>query len=489
MLNSIKARLILWFLLTFSLLFIVSGFYLYLEQKRATLSGVDRFLEAKSEFLAGLIEVDPDGQIHFEPQEVGIKRQSTLYDFSFSGHYYQVFFESGRPLALSPSLGDFSLPVEIDRALKEEGYFWTTTGPRGEPLRVYTHKVGLNHGPVRKENERFVIQTAESLEEAYAFLVSLKRLLLYSGPVALLFSGLGGLLIARLSLRPLKLFSKEVGEISEKSLDKRIHEGKVSRELKELAKAFNATLDRLEEAFRQQKRFLSDASHEIRTPVSVIKSYCEIPLRKARSSEEYKRALEVIFEQIKKMEILIENLLTLSRLEQKRLSTHLERIALDDLVENTVSLLAPLAERKGIPIRIVPRPSVVQGDKTQLMEVFMNIIDNAIKYNRPGGGIEITFKEEEKEIIVEVADGGIGISNEALPHIFERFYRADPSRAKEADTALGKTQGAGLGLSIVKEIVENHQGRITVQSEPGVGSTFSIHLPKAAPFLFSFNSG
>ncbi|MDC4205357.1 MAG: hypothetical protein MPW14_21715 [Candidatus Manganitrophus sp.] len=91
MLNSIKARLILWFLLTFSLLFIVSGFYLYLEQKRATLSGVDRFLEAKSEFLAGLIEVDPDGQIHFEPQEVGIKRQSTLYDFSFSGHYYQVF--------------------------------------------------------------------------------------------------------------------------------------------------------------------------------------------------------------------------------------------------------------------------------------------------------------------------------------------------------------------------------------------------------------
>ncbi|MDC4205358.1 MAG: ATP-binding protein [Candidatus Manganitrophus sp.] len=347
-------------------------------------------------------------------------------------------------------------------------------------MRVYTHKVGLNHGPVGKENERFVIQTAESLEEAYAFLASLKRLLLYSGPVALLFSGLGGLLIARLSLRPLKLFSKEVGEISETSLDKRIHEGKVSRELKELAKAFNATLDRLEEAFRQQKRFLSDASHEIRTPVSVMKSYCEIPLRKARSAAEYKRALEVIFEQIKKMEILIENLLTLSRLEQKRLSTHLERIALDDLVENTVSLLAPLAERKGIPIRIVPRPSVVQGDKIQLMEVFMNIIDNAIKYNRPGGGIEITFKEEEKEIIVEVADDGIGISNEALPHIFERFYRADPSRAKEADTAPGKTQGAGLGLSIVKEIVENHQGRIAVQSEPGVGSTFSIHLPKAA---------
>lgn len=478
MLNSIKAKLSVWFILVFSVFSIGLSFYLYESQKNASLAAVDAVLQSKSLFLAGLIDIYKDGKVEFELQEKkkSFQRQTTLYDIPDSGHYYQVLYEDRNPLAISPSLGSFRLPLSTVEALKDRGYFEDTAGPKGKPLRIYTRKVTVTTYLSKKGYRNFIIQTAESLEDVYSHLDSLKEIIFYGIPVTFLIAGFGGLFISWISLRPLKRFSHEVTEVSEKCLDKRVNKEGASKELKELAEAFNNTLERIENAFGRQKRFISDASHELRTPVSVIRSYCEIPLRKTRGVEEYKQALETILKHIDMMEVMIERLLTLSRLEQKEFPMRMERLALSGLINDTLSLLPPIAEKTGIQVNFVP-PSAeiyIMGDRPYLIEAFINITDNALKYNRAGGSVTITLHENADEAIVEIADTGIGIPDGEIPHIFQRFYRVDASRSKGQNMITG----AGLGLSIANEIVERHGGRIDVRSKTGEGSVFSMHLKK-----------
>ena len=188
-----------------------------------------------------------------------------------------------------------------------------------------------------------------------------------------------------------------MGSITEKSLDKRIKVDRFDREFRGLGSAFNNTLIRLEESFNQHKRFLSDASHELRTPASVIRSYCEIPLRKKRDAEEYKKALGVILDNAKRMGGLIEKLLTISRLEQKGFNLKMERLSVNEIIEKTVTMLRALSDKKGINITYTPIEErvFIKGDRTYMAEVFMNILDNAIKYNRDDGMVTIGGMKDE----------------------------------------------------------------------------------------------
>lgn len=482
MLNSIKSRLFLWFLLAFSISSIGLGLYLYKEQKMVSLSVVDRFLQVKSQFFASLIEVYRDGVIYFELAEkkAGVERGISLYDIPLSGYYYQIFFENGTPLAISPSLKNSSLPMSIENTRKEKKYFETITGPNGKPLRLLTQRVTIKV-PHLDKTYTFIIQSAGTLEEVYSFLKSLRRLILYSIPIALLFSGLGGLLIAWLSLRPLKEFSQEVGEISEKNMNKRVQGAKLNEELKELAKAFNATLDRLERSFKEQKRFISDASHELRSPTSIIKSYCEIPLRKERSPEEYTDALKVILDNTERMEGLIEDLLTISSLEQKKAPLNKERLSINALLSNIASMMRPIAEQREVELKLNYSPGkdiYLVGNKEHLIELLVNIVDNAIKYNRKGGEVIIDMKDTADMAVIKVSDTGIGVSPEEREKIFQRFYRSDPSRSRYNKGTTGKQKGTGLGLSIAKDIAAAHQGKIEIENKMEEGTTFIISLPK-----------
>jgi len=362
----------------------------------------------------------------------------------------------------------------------EKKYFETITGPNGEPLRLLTQKVTIKLPHVDKRYT-FIIQSAATLEEVYSFLKSLRTLILYTIPIALLLSGLGGFLIAWLSLRPLKEFSQEVGHISEKSMDKRVHEDKLSEELKELAKAFNATLNRLERSFKEQKRFISDASHELRSPTSIIKSYCEIPLRKERSPEEYTDALKVILDNTERMEVLIEDLLTISFLEQKKAPFYKERLSINALLSNITSMMRPIAEQREVKLKLNYCPGkdiYLVGNKEHLIELLVNIVDNAIKYNRKYGEVIIDLQDTADMAVIKVSDTGIGISAEEREKIFQRFYRSDASRRRYNKGTTGKQKGTGLGLSIAKDIAAAHQGRIEVENKMEEGTTFIISLPR-----------
>jgi len=473
-LRSIKLKLFIWVLLAFSVLSIGSDIYMYDQQKKASLSAIDRQLVSRAQMFAGLIEVYEDGRVDFEPTELkaGFERAETVYDVPLSGHYFHIYFDNGDTLTSSPSLGKFVLPVSFSR-ISDREYFDIVPGPDNEPLRIFNKKVTIC---IRENNYTFIVQVAENLRDVYSFLDSLKRQIYYSIPVTLLATGLGGLLIIWLSLRPIGKLSREVGNITEKNLDKRLDEKKIDVELKDLAGSFNSTLDNLERAFTQQKRFLSDVSHELRTPTTVIKSSCEIHLKKDRDAGEYKKALEIIMNSANRMENLIERLLTLSRLEQKMYIFKKEKISLSDIIGKSAHLLQPLADNKDIAIELssLPDDLYVQGDKDSITEVFINIIGNAIKYNHEGGSIIITAGEQGGNLRTDIKDTGIGIPESEISNIFRSFYRVDQSRTN------GKAGGVGLGLNIVKAIIDNHSGKIEVTSKQGEGSTFSIFLPKSA---------
>lgn len=280
---------------------------------------------------------------------------------------------------------------------------------------------------------------------------------------------IGGYMIAGRMLRPVKKISDTAKEIGRNNdLKKRIDIEEGTDELHELADTFNEMFDRLDRTFESQKRFTSDASHELRTPVSVISSQCELSLEKRRSPEEYEQALSVIQRQSRKMSKLINDMLNFTRLEVNPERYVKENIDLSVLVLSICEDMA-LIRDKNITLSCSIEPGIIfKGNRELLLTMVSNLISNGYRYGRPDGYIKVYLIKEEDEIRLSVEDNGVGIASEDKEKIFERFYRADPSRS---------TEGMGLGLSMAMETARFHGGSITVESETGIGSTFIITLP------------
>jgi signal transduction histidine kinase len=232
-------------------------------------------------------------------------------------------------------------------------------------------------------------------------------------------------------------------------------------------------LDRIEAAFRRVTQFTADASHELRTPVALIRTTAEIALRKRRSEPEYREALDEVLAESVRTTGLIDNLLTLARADAGKEILDRTAVDLGSLVVEVCGQAEKLTHQKGIAL-VCQAPDVavtVSADRGALRRVFFILLDNALKYTPAGGRIQASVKQEPERVIVEVRDTGIGIGEQDLPHIFERFYRSDKSRSRDSG-------GAGLGLSLAKWIVDAHGGAIHVESAPGEGSSFHVSLPK-----------
>ena len=274
------------------------------------------------------------------------------------------------------------------------------------------------------------------------------------------------------ALQPLAAMTAAAGQLSAGNLGERLPVADPGNELGRLAAVLNAMLGRLDASFTQQTRFISDAAHELRTPVTVMLTQTQTALRRDRPAEEYRQSLEACQRAAGRMRQLIESLLALARLDagdqpMKRLRFDLARAAAEQ-----VELLAPLAAVRHISIQQNLTPLPMEGDPDYLTLVLANLLTNAIHYNREGGEIRLSLTKEGPEAVLTVTDTGEGMSPAALGHIFDRFYRADQSRSLPA----GRT---GLGLAITKSIIEAHRGSITVESSPGSGTTFTVRLPLA----------
>ncbi|MDT8318694.1 MAG: ATP-binding protein [bacterium] len=454
MLSSIKGRLALWFFIIFSIIFSTFGVFLYHNIEKILIGSVDSHLHSEVQLILGLLDVDAEeGEAELSEAAVG------EYALPLSGHYYQLTAADGTIITLSPSLSivGTSLPLpEKSRA----PLFSSVTGPDKGPMRLLIQTFELPTGEL-------TIQAGESLEETHLLLERFKNTIALILPVCFLVSIAGIILITRLSLKRVDLFARKIETITEKNLAERVDEVSLEQELKPLAASFNTMMGRIEKSFETQRRFLADASHDLKTPQSVIKTRCDVTLSKEREKDEYIEALETIRRHVDKMTDLTNRILKVSALESDTLIMEKEELDLARIIDAVVK---DMKSMRNVSIDINGEEKLkVCGDRAMLTEMFSNLIGNALKYNVENGSVDVKLLHQGNEAVVSVKDSGIGIAADKLGRIFDRFYRADKSR--------GVTEGSGLGLSIVKAIIENHGGRIEAVSEPGSGSCFSIYLP------------
>ena len=295
-------------------------------------------------------------------------------------------------------------------------------------------------------------------------------LLAGAGCGVLMLGLLGGGWISGLALRPVGEISAAAARIAGGDLARRIRTSDSRSELGQLALDLNDTFARLESSFVRQAQFTADASHELRTPVTVVLTQTQSALARERSADEYRESLAACQRAAQRMRGVIEGLLTLARLDAGKAAPAPEPCALDQIVSETVELLGAAANAQNVVIELELASIQCIGNADQLAQVVFNLVSNAIHYNRPGGTVRVEVYSGSETAILSVRDSGHGIAPEDLPHVFERFYRADRSRS-------GSQGHSGLGLAIVKGIVEAHGGGIELSSKPEEGSAFTVRLP------------
>jgi heavy metal sensor kinase len=316
-----------------------------------------------------------------------------------------------------------------------------------------------------------IVQVAMSLENVEAARSRFLFILLLLAPVALAGSALGGWFLARRALTPVDAMVEAARRIEAEDLTKRIPALSSDDELGRLAAVLNDMLGRLERSFGAVRRFSSDAAHELRTPLTILKGEMEVALRSAQAPEEIRQTLMSCLEEVDRLNTLVEDLLLMARMEGNALSVGARPVNLAEVLEDAAPALSELAARAGnICTVAAAQPLWIEGYDSLIFRLVFNLAENAIKYTPAGGKIGITLQQQEGLAVLEVKDNGPGIPADAQEHIFDRFYRGDPAR---------EGIGTGLGLALVRSIVQLHQGQIRVSSVAGEGSCFRVTLPVA----------
>lgn len=304
----------------------------------------------------------------------------------------------------------------------------------------------------------------------YDYVTILALILLASNVLGILLIVLIGSKASRKLLSPIDTMTKMVKEISINDLDKRLDVRGSKNELKDLAITFNDTLNRLEESIEKQNQFISDASHELRTPISVIQGYANLLNRWGKDDKEVlEESLEAIKNESENMKNLVENLLFLARGDKHTQKVAKEDFPLSKLIEEILTETKLIDDSHIITIEKNDE-IIVKADKNLIKEALRIFLDNSIKYTPAGGTVNLMSYERNGKAVITIEDSGIGISKEHLPHIFDRFYRTDKSRTRESG-------GTGLGLSIAKWIIDNHSGNIDIDSKINVGTKVTVELP------------
>ncbi|MEZ6150004.1 MAG: ATP-binding protein [Pirellulaceae bacterium] len=286
---------------------------------------------------------------------------------------------------------------------------------------------------------------------------------------------IGGGWLAGKIIQPIRQISDTAERITAQSLSGRIDTSKMDSELQSLGGTLNSMLQRLEASFERQNQFTADASHELRTPISVLLSHCELSLSRQRSSDEYRSTIATCQSAAERMRSLVDGLLTLARADAGQMELQLAEVDLQTLAAQAMSMFSPLAHERQITIDLQGESTVCTADAERTAQVIANLLHNAILYNRPGGSVTLSTLHEAGCAVLRVGDTGAGIPPESLPHLFDRFYRVDHSRSRQAEDQ--RRSGSGLGLAICKSIIDAHHGSLAVTSQIGEGSQFELRLP------------
>jgi heavy metal sensor kinase len=452
----IRLRLTAWYFAVLAVVLSAFGVSAYLAMRHSIRKTVDEELQVRAEGVHQLIERTVQRGAKGDLPE-GLREHTEL---RAGGALLQVSDAQGNWLYRSKVMSDYGVPRIPTTSPKVTEY-------RGNdvPLRIWNQVVNV-------AGEPYFIQSAFEMDDFYEALYHFELLLYIAIPSLLICAALGGYWISTRALSPVDQITRTARTISAQNLSSRLVVPPTGDELQRLSETLNGMLDRLESAFKKITQFTADASHELRTPVAVMRTRAELSLRKARSADEYRDVISEVLAELEKTSGLIEQLMFLARADSGAETLHFADTNVTEVLREACHQGSALAEAKQISFQefISPDSMWIRGDASSLRRLFLILIDNAVKYTPANGHVEVSLQRNNGYAIAQVKDTGIGIAETDLPNVFERFYRADKARNRE----LG---GVGLGLSIGRWITEVHSGTIEVQSAPGRGSVFQIRLP------------
>jgi len=459
-LRTLRVRFALW---TAGLLFTalaLFGVFVYSNMSHSLVTAVDETLQLTAIELTAEVEMERGALVLIEnpiedTQYARLREQGlSMRMLNLHGQSVQDY---GPYTDLPPPQLDMTVP-------NQPGEFTTITDPNSQdPLRVYT-------SPVVQSNQVVgILQVALNLNNVRGTLDSLLITLLLGVPLIVIVAGSGGYFLAARALVPIDKITRTARHISANELSARLNLPQTDDEVGRLAATFDSMLARLDDAFRRERQFTADASHELRTPLSAMQTIIGSTLARRRSPAEYEQALIDLSLEAEHMKTLTEGLLHLARDDATGQSAKFERVDLSILLKDVIDSLRPLAEDKGLQLidHVLGDGLTLMGDSDGLIRLFVNLLDNAIKYTEQGCIAISARPKDDKSLAVTISDTGIGIPPEHLPYIFDRFYRVDGARSKD---------GIGLGLAIAQDVARAHGGQVDVESEVGKGTAFVVRL-------------
>jgi two-component system, OmpR family, sensor kinase len=477
MLNSVRIRLTLWYSGAMAAILLVLALTTYFVLR----GNVGRQVDAQSAELANAFL----STVHAEMEDAAKPGLDDSVSVAISEHHFRdvtfaVLDPNGNVIGMSESgpedrrHGSWTreevVPV-LKSLLAEPGPFHFVR-VAGRPYRGYVRPFSL-------ENQQGTLVVLQSLSRQNEFLRTLQTTFAIVIPLTILLAGVGGYLLARRSLSPVVTMSAQASRIGAENLDARLSAGNPKDELGQLALSFNSLLDRLSASFERQKRFVADASHELRTPVAILCGETEVALgRDGRSEEEYRDALRILSDESKRLKHIVEDLFTLARADAGQYPLSCSDFYLDELAAECTKNVRTLAAAKQIKVSCESNGEApIRADEALVRRMLLNLLDNAIKYTPAGGAISLRCGAHNGSYELSVQDSGPGIPPELQPRIFERFFRADKARSRREQDG----GGAGLGLSISAWIASAHGGKLELTRSDAQGSVFTAILPKGAP--------
>ncbi len=459
---SIGWRLTLSYLAVFAAAQLLFGFGMLLILRHNLYEITDDALAGQVDDVQRFLEAQKNDASTAKLQE----EVTEAYVLEHSGDYLQIYDAGGEWIYRASFLQKMSfLPVTPDL---QPVYEDRELG--GKPFRFLSQSINVR-------GRRFSVQTGLPTHEALQALVLFRRYLAMFAPLILLVASGVGYWVSGRALSPVDAITRTARNITGSNLSSRLEQLNTGDELQRLSDTLNEMLGRIEAAFLRVTQFTGDASHELRTPISLIRTEAEIVLRKSRSEPEYREALRHILLEAERTTSLVEKLLSLARADSGRGPLEIRRFDLRETVLKVASEWRTVAGSEGLRFAesITASEVPIDGDETVLHQLLNILLDNAVKYTPPGGRIDLSLDQraltqQDHKAVLTVVDSGIGIAVEDQTKIFERFYRADKARSSELE-------GAGLGLAIALWIVQQHRGSIGVQSSPGKGSVFVVELP------------
>ena len=469
MTSSIRVRLTLWNVAVLSVILAVSGVAVFSLLAKSRYEQLDSRIDLANRVIAASLRHEIEEHEGQEPGEASFKSVlQSIHQLTFPAQTVTIV-QDWRAVAAKPDFLGRSISSEAilrARGLIEDANpaIWSDRGWHYSAVELRLARV-----------QPYLVVAGESDAETEREVGAVRRAFLLRVPLAILLSAIGGYWLARKSLSPVVLISQTVESITSRSLERRVPILNPRDELGLLSQTFNRLLERLGHAFSLQRQFMADASHELRTPVSVAHTATEVTLeRPHRSEEEYREALQIIDGQLRRLKRVIEDMFLLARADSGAVPLRWGKFYLDELLTSTVRAAQVLGEKCQVRVEVAPmEESLYCADESLIRQMVMILLDNAVKYSGLGGRVSVRLETRRQMYVIHVENTGPGIPAADQPHIFDRFYRGDPARYRSS-AAPG---GAGLGLPIARWVAEAHKGKLVfVSSGPG-GTVFCGELP------------